>query len=377
MVLHDNKRRSGFTLVELLVVIAIIGILVALLLPAIQAAREAARRTQCKNNEKNFGLAILNHVDTFKVFPTGGARYVTATFGIAQNIEGGKPLGPDRQGLSWGFQILPYLEEGNVYHITTTADLEKVVLGVYVCPSRRAPTISYSPGFDAIIATMDYAAAVPCTWISPARTQSYDPNYAVPLSVRGIARNYSSFYGGTATSGADPKDNGVYDGVIVRCPWRWLSTDPTTGKQLGQAVANTQGLVKVAQITDGTSKTMMVAEKYIRSDNYEASAAHYSDDRGWTDGWDADLLRSTCFTPVADSDPIGWDSTLASYFVDTGSFGNNIFNVFQFGSAHAGGFNAVFADGSVHTISYDVDAVIFNNLGARNDGASFDSSSFN
>jgi prepilin-type processing-associated H-X9-DG protein len=227
---------------------------------------------------------------------------------------------------------------------------------------------------------MDYSAAMPCTWISPAHTQSYDPNYAVPLSARGNTRNSTSFYGGTATSpGLNPPDNAVYDGVIVRCPWRWQSTDPTTGKQLGQAVANTQGLVKVAQITDGTSKTMMVAEKYLWSDNYEANAAHDSDNRGWTDGWDTNLMRSTCFTPLADSDPIGWDSTLGAYFADDfskGSF-NGIFNVFQFGSAHTGGFNAVFADGSVHTISYDVDAEIFNNLGARNDGASFDSSSFN
>src|SRR5688572_14805232 len=101
---RGQLRQGGFTLVELLVVIAIIGILVALLLPAIQAAREAARRTECRNNLKNIGLAVLNFEGAKRVFPTAGARNLTTGFVLEQNIEGGKPLGPDRQGLGWGFQ---------------------------------------------------------------------------------------------------------------------------------------------------------------------------------------------------------------------------------------------------------------------------------
>src|SRR5262245_17008029 len=97
--------RRAFTLVELLVVIAIIGILVSLLLPAIQAAREAARRSDCQAHLKNIGIAVLNYVDTHKVFPTGGARYLQTGFGIEQNLDSGRPLGPGKQGLGWGFQI--------------------------------------------------------------------------------------------------------------------------------------------------------------------------------------------------------------------------------------------------------------------------------
>src|SRR5882724_8334995 len=91
------RRGSAFTLVELLVVIAIIGILVALLLPAIQAAREAARRTQCQNNLKQIGVAIQNHHDTRKVFPMGRNRI-------------------DQFAVSWAFFLLPYMEETAVYN---------------------------------------------------------------------------------------------------------------------------------------------------------------------------------------------------------------------------------------------------------------------
>src|SRR5450631_4164506 len=100
-----QRRHPAFTLVELLVVIAIIGILVALLLPAIQAAREAARRTQCKNNLKNIGLACQNHADSNRVFPSAGSTYGER---IEWYVEAGKPFGPDKQGWSWAYQILPY-----------------------------------------------------------------------------------------------------------------------------------------------------------------------------------------------------------------------------------------------------------------------------
>ena len=104
---HPNSRTRGFTLVELLVVIAIIGILVALLLPAVQAAREAARRSQCKNNVRQIGVSVHNFMTAQKTFPTGGTYPWPR---IEEYSTSGKPNGPTRQGLSWAFQILPYLE---------------------------------------------------------------------------------------------------------------------------------------------------------------------------------------------------------------------------------------------------------------------------
>ncbi len=107
----------------------------ALLLPAIQAAREAARRTQCKNQLKQIGLAMQSHVDNFKVFPTGGAG---PDVDIANYSSGGKPFGPDKQGLNWTYQILPFLEEGAIRNITTQTQLQGIAVPLYVCPSRRS-----------------------------------------------------------------------------------------------------------------------------------------------------------------------------------------------------------------------------------------------
>jgi prepilin-type N-terminal cleavage/methylation domain-containing protein/prepilin-type processing-associated H-X9-DG protein len=374
----STRKRVAFTLVELLVVIAIIGILVALLLPAIQAAREAARRSQCKNNVKNIGLAVLNFENARRIFPTAGAKNLTSnggtdTFGLPQNIENGKPIGPDRQGLGWGFQILPYLEEASAYQITKTIDLQGVVISTFVCPSRRQAKSGWSVAYNSVYSFMDYAGAVPCTFKTPARSERYDPRIAVPLTRPTVQELVTSFYGGDAADFNTTKtipNNTLYDGVLVRTPWDWDHTDTATGKQIGKFASNVTGLVKLSKITDGASKTFMIAEKYVRSDNYEGSAGssnRNSDDRGWTDGFDADIMRSSCFTPVQDGDAIGFSTLMGPYFDDEDStpfFGTN--TIQHFGSAHTAGINAVFADGSVRGFSYDIDVVVFNAMGSRN-----------
>ncbi len=143
------KRRLGFTLVELLVVIAIIGILVALLLPAVQAAREAARRMQCQNNLKQLGLAIHNFHDSYGYFPHGGHHWQFHV-GFDQN---GSPWLDGRQGAGWGAQVLQFIEQANLLEGTspladtdqngTVSDLERskyimqTPIPVFYCPSRR------------------------------------------------------------------------------------------------------------------------------------------------------------------------------------------------------------------------------------------------
>jgi prepilin-type N-terminal cleavage/methylation domain-containing protein len=368
---HPNSQ--GFTLVELLVVIAIIGILVALLLPAIQAAREAARRSQCRNNLKQIGLGILNYESARKTFPTAGARNLWTNWGLPENLENGKPLGPDRQGLGWGYQILPYMEETAAYQVTKTEDLQEIVIPFYTCPSRRIARTAWSDAYQGVIAFLDYAGNVPCSWKTPARLERYNPLDAVPLTTVSIRRLFPAFSGGDAADFTyTVPSNTVYDGVLVRCPWAWEKTDTATGKQIGRFLKNVTGLVKASKITDGTSKTFVIAEKYVRNDNYEGpfdGSNRNSDDRGWIDGFDADIMRSSCYPPIHDGDAIGWDANLTRYFDDdpgpASSFaGSNV--VHHFGSAHTAGINAVYADGSVRGFSYDIDPVVFNAVGTRN-----------
>jgi prepilin-type N-terminal cleavage/methylation domain-containing protein/prepilin-type processing-associated H-X9-DG protein len=353
-----TNARLAFTLVELLVVIAIIGILVALLLPAIQAAREAARRTQCKNQVKQIGLAIHHHLDSYRVFPTGGAG---PDVHIEDYVSGGKAFGPDKQGLNWTYQILTYLEEGAVHGIVTQAQLQTAVVPLYVCPSRRsAGTRASANGVATTFFPVDYAAAQPCTFqcrpASPgcaSPTPRYNPLDSVPLARPGYTTNQLSFWGGKNGAVASPSalNNEVYDGVIVRSSWR------RTGPNTGDFVAVPRP-ISMAKITDGTSHTFVVGEKYVRSDLYEGGSK--SDDKGWTDGWDPDAMRSTCFQPYQDGNgyqfpPLNSTSDL---------FGSDR-DVYYFGAAHSGGFNGVFADGSVHTLNYDIDVVVFNAIATR------------
>jgi prepilin-type N-terminal cleavage/methylation domain-containing protein len=226
LVVPRSHAENAFTLVELLVVIAIIGILVAMLLPAIQAARESARRTECKNKLKQIGLAIHGHTDSFKVFPTGGSEYNPD---ITNYVAAGKPFGPDKQGLAWAYQILPYLEESNVRTLTTNVALQQAVLPIYVCPSRRTVTMAQTTSANVgnqWVFLADYAAAQPCTIQCPQGSPGcadppprYDPTITATLTKATYDTNAPSFWGGRLWAKPLARDYEVYDGVIVRSAW--------------------------------------------------------------------------------------------------------------------------------------------------------------
>jgi prepilin-type N-terminal cleavage/methylation domain-containing protein/prepilin-type processing-associated H-X9-DG protein len=340
-----SPRRTAFTLVELLVVIAIIGVLVALLLPAVQAAREAARRTQCSNNLKQVGLGVLNLESTLRCYPTGG---VAPWPEIEDYSSGGRPFAPEKQGLSWAFQILPYLEQGPVHSLTTTAALQSTPINMYFCPSRRPP--QQNPINKAWL--MDYAGlTTAASRGETVGTTSFDDlltngngcnnRYGIWGTANGFVNDHGPISAETLTKF---KVYAGFYGVFVRTSY-FVNISSGAVSELGYGPPTT-----VARIEDGTSNTAMVSEKRIRTDRLEDQPAW--DDRGWSDGWDYDTMKSGLCQPVVD------DAIERPGAADAGSPG----------ASHPAGLNVVYADGSVHSVSYEINLETWNSMVHRADG---------
>lgn len=336
---HDARRiiRHGFTLVELLVVIAIIGILIALLLPAVQAAREAARRTQCKNNLRQVGLAFLTHEDAYGYFPSGGWGWTWT---------GDPDMGSgERQPGGWAYSILPFLEEGAAHVIGKGLPesekrqrlmLQKThPLEVLHCPTRRPATLSYGPEAsqnadtppDGMVAKTDYAAS---------------------------GGSYSTAEGSPVGWFAGPSLSCLQD--YPNCGFGGYTADNISAYFDGAVVPRFP--VELRQFSDGTSKTMLVAEKYLAFQFYNGSGTEQTTNS---------CADNNCVFQGYDWDVIRWSNRAPNYQPVNDS---QLFEActVRFGSAHVSGFHAVYADGSVHALEYGIDPLVWEFLGDRNDG---------
>ncbi len=340
-------RRRGFTLVELLVVIAIIGVLVALLLPAVQSAREAGRRTQCVNNLKQIGQAFHNYVSGKQYLPTGGMcswantnndhNYCGVSGGSAPWYVPGKLPDVDDLPVGWPFQILPFIEEGNALNEPDWEKVKQLTFPIFFCPSRGGVRVCLTGNGGYLHGLMDYASATPAK--SPPDTGNTADSQAM-----------SDFWGPRMSSF-----------VLTYKPFMYM------GMVVGTKACSRIGF---NDVKDGTSKTLLISEKFLPLDNYDGSGPFFNgivrpfegDDNGWSDGWDFDIVRSTGIPPKHDE------------AVPAALYGQNFNDFITFGSAHTSGINSVFGDGSVRTISYDIDRNVFNYLGNRNDGQVVDTS---
>jgi prepilin-type N-terminal cleavage/methylation domain-containing protein len=328
-----DSRERGMTLIELLAVIALVGLLVALLLPAVQMAREAARRAQCANHLKQLGLASIEHEHVHSFFPSGG-------WGSVWVGDPDQGFGRTQPG-GWAYSVLPYLEQDLVHQAgrdanatlkkTAAIRLVTTALPVFYCPSRRSvqlyphdpkSTPPLNPGIDGV------------------RLERDD----IPL----VARMCYCMNAGSVFLGhpSVPPDMAHVPNFPA-----WADTSLCNG------IVYQRSQTRVSDVGDGTSNTYLIGEKNVNPDCY-ASFSAPGDSQSMFNGWDEDNARyggKDTRTGHTEEYPLVPDRPGVACHQ-------------CFGSPHAGVCLFVFCDGSVHAIESSVDLVVHGDFATRNDG---------
>jgi prepilin-type N-terminal cleavage/methylation domain-containing protein len=324
-VVHFGVPR-GMTLVELLVVIAIISLLMALLLPAVQAVREAARGVQCSNNLKMFGIATQSHLQAWQTFPSGGWGW-----GDSPDPDGGFH---SKQPGSWIYNLLPYTELLSVRS-----------LGAGQSGAERAASVRRA------------VESAPALMFCPTRT----PPGTMPFSHAGcfpgierptvIAPTHYAGNAGTGPGNDLSSGNSSWsESQWQRAPGYPVHVPLVNDHTHVTGVIGILGIVREDDVDDGHSNTFLAGERYMNADMY--FGRYCSNDQGWTAGFDYDTIRHTgrhngsAIPPLRDR---------------RGAGGCDL----MFGGPHVNAVKMVFCDGAVRAISYQVSPSVFRSLGSR------------
>jgi hypothetical protein len=320
---RPSRRIAGLTLLEVVIVLAICGMLLQLMLPAVQAAREAARQLHCANNLRQIGLAIGSHHDAFARYPSGGWHFTWVG-------EPERGTGRDQPG-SWIFNLLDYFDQPTLRRAgwaqtgaardAALAGRCRTPLGLFVCPTRRD------------------AAAYPQTWNRQPWTRGGQLQEPLDWSAKS---DYAANVG---------------DGPSTEFDWRWLGPEsleagddptfvwPSRDEYTGIIFGRSQ--VRQRQVRDGLSQTYLVAEKYLDPLHYE-TGEDFGDNENLFAGFNNDVCRTTIVPPRRDQAALDWRN--------------------GFGSAHAHSWRALMCDLTVRALRYDLDPEIHRAQGHRVDG---------
>jgi prepilin-type N-terminal cleavage/methylation domain-containing protein len=358
--LSSERANSGVTLVEMLVVIALIGVMTGLLLPAIQSARESARRLQCGDNLRQVGIGVLNHHVARTYYPTAGTNSDDFAYSPAKE--------PRFERLGWGYQILPYVGEAVLYEAAkgrlptapaprlNNRSLVEVPLAIYSCPS-RGPRVAFDNTKGLKYALGDYAG-ITFGYLGDQWRLSHNDEDA-------IGKVYKDF----AWRGIISKGGHNYNGIYREWP-----------------------VISIGDVTDGTSNTLVAMEKSVWSQRYSMPAdqkyAECCEVFGWAHNAHQPTMRS-----VPGDGGLAFGGITGSWHGSPGrgvgpkirgddecrseDRWNEGYSDQGFGSAHNNVAVALFGDGSVRGISFDVDnsmgGTLFR-LGCRDDGLNINSS---
>jgi len=324
-----GRSRNGFTLVELLVVIAIIGVLVALLLPAVQAAREAARRTDCKNRMRQLGIAVQNYHDVKNKLPPNriGDGYAT-----------------------WLYLILPFIEQSNISNVWDAnngrvsfapVEFREITIPTFICPSQD---------HDSLIITADQ------TWAGP--------------NITGSISDYQAIFASTLQQIVTPADSSSSTSTpfVVRNAdgWNWRTMHDSDGTLIQphriddvkykdsstiRPLRTWKGRIALKNITDGTSNTYMVGEvaKWVSERQHTFDGDH---NRGESCGLLAKFTSNNELSPGSRG--------LQKYEENEWECG--------IGGAHPGTVNIIMVDASVQSVSLDIDPEVVDGMITRDGG---------